>query len=115
MSKIAIKHEQFGSTSVRLSWTGLRAGDECEESLYPTFSDRSVQVHGDFSGATVRLDGSNDGEHFFPLTNLRGNTLSMSSGGIEQIEDCSYALRPVVVGGDEFTNITITVFARKGV
>ena len=76
--------------------------------------DRSVQVLGNFgAGGTVTLEGSNDGSTFTPLSDPRGNNLAINTAKIEQVEDCTYALRPNVTAGDGTTNMTVVLFARK--
>jgi hypothetical protein len=113
MALIGQQTETFGGDACRITWSSVKAGDTCEPSFWSRHADRSVQVSGVFGGATVEIHGSNDGVNFDPLTDLRGNNITFLSRKLEQVEDCSYAIKPVIVGGDGTTDLLITMFARK--
>lgn len=109
--------EHFGTQAVRITWKGMKSGDVGEPVCYTLHQDRSVQVQGTFQGASVSLQGTNfklEEDHFTSITDMRGNDLVIMSEKIEQIEDCTFAVRPVVIGGDPSTDLTVVVFARGG-
>ena len=63
-------------------------------------SDRSVQVEGTFAGASVVIEGSNDGgAHYHTLTDPLGNALSFTSAAIKQVQEVVQLLRPRSSGG----------------
>ena len=113
-----VKHvvEKFGASAVRITWSGRGQGDTGEPVKFPLNQDRSAQVVGTFgTGGSIVIKGSNDGVNFVPLTDMRGNNLTISQARIEQIEDASYAIAPEVSGGDGTTSLTVILFARSGV
>lgn len=117
MSAIAAKIEQFGANACRITWANMKGGDVGEPATHALYQDRSVQVTGTFQGAAVAMQGTNhkpEDDLFVALTDMRGNDLNILSPKLEQIEDCTYALRPVVSGGDADTDLTVVIFARGG-
>lgn len=114
MAVVAPVVERFGGSSMRITWPNLKAGDIGEAVTPQLFQDRSAQVKGTFSTGKLAIEGSNDGEEFVSLTDPRGNDLVIMAAKIEQIEDCSFSIRPTVQGGDAFTDLTVILFARKG-
>jgi hypothetical protein len=108
------KIETMGSTAVRVTWADMKLGDTGEPTTYSRYRDRSVQVIGTLGvGGGVTIKGSNDHIHFTPLTDPRGNNLTITSERLEQIEDCSFSLQPEVTGGDVSTSVTVVLFACK--
>jgi hypothetical protein len=108
--------ERFGSASARITWPNMKQGDVGEPVTFSLHQDRSVQVIGTFgTGGSVAINGSNNNVDFVALTDMRGNNLTISQPRIEQIEDCTYAVRPEVVSGDPTTNLSVIIFARSGV
>lgn len=106
--------EIIGERTVRITWSGLLNGDTGAPINWANYMDRSIQVLGNFgAGGSVSLEGSNDGNTFTALSDPRGNNLAVTTSRIEQIEDCTYALRPNVTAGDGTTNLTVVLFARK--
>jgi hypothetical protein len=114
MPLIEHKTEVFGDAAVRVTWPGVKSGDTTVATYWSRHSDRSLQIVGVFGGATVHIYGSNDGENFVPLTDMRGNNLTFAAPRLDQVEDCSFAIKPVVTGGDGTTLLDIIMFARKG-
>lgn len=106
--------EKFGASAVRITWTGLLNGDSGEAVTFGVYTDRSVQVVGTFgAGGSVTMQGSNDNTNFVALSDARGNALAINSARIEQIEDLSYSIKPVVTAGDGTTSLTVVLFARS--
>lgn len=65
-----------------------------------TFSDKTVQVVGDFgSGGIVVLEGSNDGTNWETLSDAQGNALSFTSAGMEIVLENPFQIRPFVTDG----------------
>lgn len=70
-------------------------------------SDRSVQVTGTFGGATVTVQGSNDGTNYFTLADPQGNALTWTSANrLEAILELTRYIRAITSGG---TGTSVTV------
>lgn len=105
--------EKFGRDSVRITWSGLLNTDSGEAVTFGVYTDRSVQVVGTFgTGGTVTMQGSNDNTNFVALSDARGAALAINTARIEQIEDLSYSIKPVITAGDGTTNLKVVLFAR---
>ena len=72
-----------GIDAIVATWTPLAASGDIGQALQRTdLADRSVQVTGTFAGATVVLEGSNDGTNYFTLANPAGAALSFAAAGL---------------------------------
>lgn len=74
-------------------------------------SDRSVQIEGTFGGATVVIQGSNDGTNWQTLTDPQGNALSKTAAALEQIEELTQYIRASTSGGTG-TNLNVTLLLK---
>jgi len=95
-------------------WT-LVNGDDGEvtsANLIP-WLDRTFQVDGTFAGATVVIEGSNDGVNYYTLTDPQGVPLSFTSADIKQVLEVVMGMRPRVSGGTGATAINVTGFFRR--
>lgn len=81
------------------TWTALTTGDTGKPVSGVGLSDRSVQFTGTFGGATVVLEGSNDGTNWVTLTDPAGVALSFTSAGLKQVLQITRYTRPNVSGG----------------
>lgn len=89
------------------------------------YADKTFQCSGTFGvGATVTIQGSNDGANWFTLTTPSGipgalgtpagaTFTTASGGGIEQVTEACQFYRPALAGGDGTTALTVAMFARK--
>lgn len=106
--------EILGDRTVRITWSGLLNGDSGEPIDWGLYADRSVQVKGTFGvGGSVSMQGSNDDQNFNDLSDLRGAALAITTAKIEQVEDVTKQIRPLVTAGDGTTNLAVVLFARK--
>ena len=80
------------------SWS-LGDGDMGAPIRYPGAADRTVQLVGNFGGATVAIQGSLDGEHWATLSDGQGNAISVTGEELEAITELVRFVRPVVTGG----------------
>ncbi len=83
-----------------LTWEALGNADDGAPYAMPYAADITVQVIGTFGGATVKLQGSNDGTNWFDLTK-RGGTSAASvtaAGGFSANEMPAF-IRPATSGG----------------
>lgn len=100
---------------VRIQYANVKAGDTCEPFNGSRYADRSVQVTGTYSGATVTIQGTcEDGDtNNAVLTASDGLDLSFTSGvRTKFITEVTTSIKPVVTGGDANTNVTMTFICR---
>jgi hypothetical protein len=103
----------------RRQWANMPANEEGAEVALPRHADRSIQITGEFDGATLKIEGTIDGEMWGLLTDPQGNDLTFSSypagyaTKIEAISEATIAVRPKTINGGAGTNLTITLFARS--
>lgn len=60
----------------------------------PQHSDRTVQIANTFNGATVVLEGSNDGVNYKTLTDAAGGALSATAALLKQVTEAPLFVRP---------------------
>lgn len=102
------------------TWEPLTQSVEKGVALGPNFMDyvdRSIQIEGEFDGATVVFEGSNvdnpvDSD-YHPLTDPQGNAISKSSASIEQITESVVHSRPRVINAGPATSIVVICAARR--
>ena len=103
----------------RRQWIDMPADEVGDPVALPRHADRSVQITGSFDGASLRIEGTIDGDAWAPLTDPQGNDLVVGSypagytSKIEAISEAVVAVRPRTVGGGASTALTITLFARS--
>jgi hypothetical protein len=92
----------------------LENGDTGVPVEMPGFADRSVQVEGTFgSGGNLRIQGSNNGTKYLPLTDPQGNDLNITTAKIEQVTEVVRWIRPNVTAGDGTTSLTVILLVRR--
>lgn len=95
------------------TWTPLATGDVGAALPFSQYTDKSVQVFGTFDGATLRVEGSNDGENWATLTDPQGNDLLITSAKIEMVTEATAHIRPFVVGGGASTSLTVCMLCKE--
>ncbi len=95
------------------TWAPLAQGDTGEAVGFSQYSDKSVQVAGAFGGASVRIEGSNNGVDWAVLTDPQGNDLVISSAKIEMVTEATAHVRPVVVGGSGTTELSVSMLPKE--
>lgn len=95
------------------TWADLALGDTGDSLPFSQYTDKSVQVFGIFGGATVALEGSNDGVHWSPLTDPQGNDLLITSSKIEMVTEATLQVRPNITGGDGTTALTVCLLCKE--
>lgn len=96
------------------TWGSLTTGDATGDSVeMPGAADRSVQIVGTFSTATVTVQGSNDGTNWFPLTDPQGNNIAKTADALEQIMETVRYIRPVATSADGSTDVVVVLFSRS--
>lgn len=92
------------------SWT-LGIADDGSPCEMVMASDKSVQVEGTFGGATVIIQGSNDGTNWRTLSDPANTSLSFTSANIKAVQEHTRYIRPFSSGGTG-TTVTVTIFMR---
>lgn len=105
---------RFGGANALFTWAGLSTGDDGRVVEYSEFADRSVQFSGVFAGASVSLQGSNDGVNWHVLTDPLGAPITKTAASLAAITEMTRFVRPVVSGGSGSTAITCTLFMLGG-
>lgn len=107
-----INYDVGGTASAqtrRVTWEALAAGDD-GQAFAPLYQrDMSVQVTGTFGGATVTLEGSNDGTNWYTLNDPFGTALSFTAAGLEGITEHCWQYRPNITGGDGTVDIDVVM------
>jgi hypothetical protein len=103
-----------GIDAVVATWTPFAASGDVGQALQRTdLVDRSVQVTGTFSGATIVFEGSNDGTNYFTLSSPAGLALQFTTpGGLMQVTEATAWVRPRVTAGSG-ASLTVTLAARR--
>jgi hypothetical protein len=98
-----------------VTWSGLLNTDDGNPFEGAEFADRTAQVFGTFGASgSVQLEGSNNGTNWNILTDPQGNALTFTTGRIEQVLELPRFIRPLVTAGDGTTNLTVSMFCRRG-
>jgi hypothetical protein len=94
-----------------VTWTQLRAGATGRSAEIGDCPALCAIVTGRFGGARVVLEGSQQGQHFGPVTAF-GDGIS-GDDAPPVIGWPPRHIRPVVIGGDSTTAINVRVVARQ--
>lgn len=105
---------RFGGANALFTWMSMAAGDDGRAVDFSEFSDRSVQFTGTFGGATVVLQGSNDGVNWHTLTDTLGSPISKTGGALASVTEMTRYVRPLVQGGSGPTLVNVYLFALGG-
>src|ERR1700678_858261 len=102
-----------GIDAVVVTWTPLATSGDVGQALQRTdLDDRSVQVVGTFSSATLVFEGSNDGVNYFTLSNPSGTALTFTAAGLMQVTEATAWVRPHVTAGSG-ASLTVSLTARR--
>lgn len=107
------KIEYAGEVAHVVSWTLTQADGTGDAVELPGSPDRSAQIRGTFNGATVVVEGSNDGTNYETLTDPQGNAISKTAAAIEAITEMTRKIRPKLTGGDGSTSVVVSMFFRR--
>ena len=89
----------FGCDMSIISWLALGNAEAGLPILGVGWSDRSIAFEGTFGGATVVLEGSNDGTNYHTLSSPDGVAISYTAATLKEVlEICAY-IRPRTSGG----------------
>ena len=80
-------------------WANVSDVDTCTSVRTAYFANNTVQMTGNFAGATVILEGSNDNVTFFTLLDLFAAPVTFTSSGIKSVAQIPLYVRPSTSGG----------------
>lgn len=89
----------WGNNVVVYTWAAIPGDSSGVPVGGPGFTDRSFQVAGTFGGATVVIEGSNDGTNYFTLHDPFANALSFTAAALAEVTEMALFMRPRVIGG----------------
>lgn len=117
MATVGFAHRDIAKSVVKCTWGTLANTDVGAGNGMLRWPDKTVQITGTFGGATVNIEGSNDGGlTWFVLNDSRGegNPLTLTAADGRQIMENAELIRPNVSGGGGTTAITVTITATRG-
>lgn len=111
ITKVVTKVASYPPTAYQILWETLTTTNDVGSAAeMVAYSDRSVQVVGTFDGATIQLQGSNDGSNWKVLTDPQGNILAFTTTGIEAIAELTRYIRPqITVAGSGGADLDVYV------
>lgn len=95
-----------------VTWAAMGIADTGDAIELYGATHRSVQVDGTFGGATVVIEGSNDGTTYYTLRDPQGNALSFTTANLKAILETTRWIRPKTSGGSG-TVIAVEIFFRR--
>ncbi len=104
-----------GDGSVVLaSWSLTTANPTGTGLEWTEWADRTFQVAGTFGGATLTLEGSNDGTNWATLSNAAGGTAAtFTTAGIKTVIELPRYVRPNLTTVGVGATLTATLVARR--
>lgn len=100
----AISRTQVGDkdgSATLVAWTeGATADGAAAAVELPEWADNCVHAIGTIGGATLTIEGSNDGTNWVTLNNAQGGALSLTAVDVlKQIVERPRYIRPKLTGG----------------
>ena len=114
MATINPERSQVSVNMEKIFWETLTTGDTAGYCLPQGVGSLagSVQVTGTFGGATVVLEGSNDGTNYVTLTDITGFPISLTAAGLVDFSTACAYVRPAISGGSS-DDVDVTVILRN--
>ena len=102
---------QFSNTrdgAIVTTWAAMAGTDDCAPFRLPSSADLTFQLAGTFGGATVTLQGSNNGTNWHALSQKGPASANMSYAvsAVHAANETPLFVRPFITGG---TGSSITV------
>ena len=100
-------------------WTAIPLNSTGTPDQLSRFPAHSIQIGGTFGGATVTVEGSDDGATYFTLTGENpagGADVAVSATAATRFDVPNVVpqhVRPKVTGGDGTTAITVTITSKS--
>jgi hypothetical protein len=101
-------------STVLVTWALTTANADGSPLEYTEFADKTWTAFGTWGGATLTLQGSNDGTNWFSLTNAAGGTAATftADGGKAVIETPRY-VRPNLTTVGVGATVSVVLCARR--
>lgn len=102
-----------GDGSTVIAWADLSTADTAVKYRVPgtVGAIASIQFTGTFGGATLVLQGSNDGTNFATIKDVNGDNVSVTAAGLVDFSTGALYLRPSSSGGTG-DNVDVTMVLR---
>lgn len=94
-----------------VQWLAMGNADTGTQIKLSGAADRSVQIEGTFGGATITVQGSNDGSNWQSLTDPQGNAIAKTSAALEAIQELTRYVRVISSGGTG-TNVNVSLLLK---
>ena len=85
--------------SIVVTWSAMATGDTGEPVSLAEYGDRTFQVGGTIGGATLTIEGSNDGTTWNTLNDCQGVALALTTAAIKMCRERPMYVRPNCSGG----------------
>jgi hypothetical protein len=104
------------STSIsdvpRYVWAEVATGDTINALKLVGAGARraAVQVAGNFGGATVKIQTSNDGTNFADIKDIHNTAVTTTAAAVFEITSAAVYIKPVISGGtSDSVNVTLCI------
>ncbi len=117
---VNVEDDFIRNRSRYVKWLNATSGDTFAAMALAGHSDKTAHFFGNFDGATVELQGSNDplvltdpgNAEWVTLKNAQGLDLSAASNTLEIIIENPIYIRPAITGGTGLTDVSVVLCAR---
>ena len=98
------------NSTIVVTWANIGNADTCHEVSFPEYADRSIHVSGTFNGASVVIQGSNNGAVSFATLNDPTETaITISTEAIRAVLENTAFIKPVITGGGGLQSLTVSL------
>lgn len=101
-------------SAVLLAWSLTTANTDGAPLEWTQWADRCFQAVGTWGGATLTIEGSNDGTNWAPLSNAAGGTAAtFTANGAKTIIELPRYVRPNLTTPGSGATVAVTLLARR--
>lgn len=104
-----------GDDIIKFAWTITTANSNGAPigPAHVNFADRTYQAVGTWGGATLQMQGSNDGTNWFMLNDPFGVDLSLTANGMFAVAEAPLYVRPALSVAGSGASIVVTLVGRR--
>lgn len=100
--------------AILLSWALTTTNTDGAPLEWTQWADRCFQAVGTWGGATLTIEGSNDGTNWAPLSNAAGGTAAtFTANGAKTIIELPRYVRPNLTTPGSGAAVAVTLLARR--
>lgn len=100
--------------AILLSWALTTTNTDGAPLEWTQWADRCFQAVGTWGGATLTIQGSNDGTNWAPLSNAAGGTAAtFTADGAKSIIELPRYVRPNLTTPGTGASVAVTLLARR--